>query len=93
MLTYWVQFGAYDIENYAKLYAGKLRDSGIDVTIISRRRASGRMIYFVRSQPLKTPEDAEALAQHSQQLIGADTLVGQTVPDGPIPDPSPTRHL
>ncbi len=93
MLTYWVQFGAYDIENYARLYAGKLRDSGLDVTIVSRRRASGRMIYFVRSPPLKSPEDAHALAQHSQQLVGGDTLVGQTVPDGRVPEPSPTRHL
>jgi len=93
MLAYWVQFGAYDIESYARLYANKLHDSGLDVTIISRRRASGRMIYFVRSPPLKTPEDARALAQHSQQLVGAETLVGQTVPDGLIPNPSPTQHL
>jgi cell division septation protein DedD len=92
-LTYWVQFGAYDIESYAKSYAGKLQNSGIDVAIISRQRPSGRVIYFVRSQPLKTPEDAQALAQHSQQLIGADTLVGQTVPAGSTPDPSPTQHL
>jgi len=92
-LTYWVQFGAYDIENYARLYASKLHDSGLDVTVISRRRASGRMIYFVRSPPLKSPEDAHALAQHSQHLVGGDTLVGQTVPDGRVPEPSPTRHL
>ncbi len=93
MLTYWVQFGAYDIDNYARLYATKLHDSGLDVTIISRRRPNGRMIYFVRSQPLKTPEEARALAQHSQQLVGGDTLVGQTVPDGPFPAPPPTQHL
>lgn len=93
VLTYWVQFGAYDIESYARLYASKLHGSGLDVTIVSRRRASGRMIYFVRSPPLKTPEDARALVQRSQQLVGGDTLVGQTIPDGRIPDSSPTQHL
>jgi cell division septation protein DedD len=87
-LTYWVQFGAYDIESYAQLYANKLQGSGIDAAVISRQRPNGRVIYFVRSQPLNSPEDAQALAQHSQQLIGADTLVGQI-----IPEPSPTQHL
>ncbi len=87
-LTYWVQFGAYDIESYAQLYARKLHDSGLDVAVISRQRPSGRVIYYVRSQPLKTPEDALALAQQSQQRNGGDTLIGQT-----IPDPSPTQHL
>ena len=93
MLTYWVQFGAYDVDSYARLYAKKLHDSGLDVTIVSRRRPNGRMIYFVRSQPLNTPEDARALAQHSQQLVGGDTLVGQTIPDGPFPAPPPTQRL
>jgi hypothetical protein len=93
MLTYWVQFGAYNFDSYARLYAEKLHDSGLDVTIVSRRRPNGRMIYFVRSQPLNTPEDAWALAQHSQQLVGGDTLVGQTVPDGPFPAPPPTQRL
>ena len=87
-LTYWVQFGAYDLENYAKLYASKLHDSGIDATVIARQRPSGRVIYLVRSRPLSTADEAQALARHSQQLVGAETLVGQTIPEAPA-----TRHL
>jgi cell division protein FtsN len=87
-LTYWVQFGAYDIESYAMLYAGKLRDSGLDVTVIARQRPSGRVIYLVRSHPLSTSDEAQDLARRSQQLVGADTLVGQTIPEAPA-----TRHL
>jgi len=87
-LTYWVQFGAYDIESYAKIYAGKLRDSGLDVIVIARQRPSGRVIYLVRSRPLSTSDEAQYLARRSQQLAGADTLVGQTIPEAPA-----TQHL
>jgi len=82
-LSYWVQFGAYNIESYANSYAKKLSDSGIPATVITRQRSNGHALYLVRSPPLPTPDDAQTLAQHSQQLLGADTLVGQTIPDPP----------
>jgi hypothetical protein len=56
--------------------------------VIARQRPSGRVIYLVRSRPLSTADEAQALARHSQQLVGAETLVGQTIPEAPA-----TRHL
>jgi cell division septation protein DedD len=87
-LSYWVQFGAYDIDSYANSYAKKLSDSGIPAAVITRQRANGHVLYLVRSPPLPTPDEAQNLARQGQQLLGADTLVGQTIPNGPIPNGS-----
>ena len=77
-MRYWVQFGAYDLEGYAKLLVAKLRESGFDATLIERRRADGRPLYLVRAVSLRSRVEAEKIAADGQGFLGTPTLVGQT---------------
>jgi cell division protein FtsN len=87
-LKYWVQFGAYDSEYYAKKLVETLRRDGIASELVKRLGPERRPIYFVRSPLLPDRDQARQLAERGETALGSATLLGQT-----LPATAPTRRL
>lgn len=79
-VKYWVQFGAYNIESYAKKLVVTLQHDGIAAELVTRPGAARRPFYFVRSPLLNDRNAAQRLAERGQTLLVSDTLLGQTLP-------------
>lgn len=73
-----IQFGAYAVEENARLTRAEIEAAGLHVLVTHEQNASGRMLYYVRSQPFTSRAAALAAAvavkEKAQRQANADPV-------------------
>jgi cell division protein FtsN len=72
---YWVEYGVFAGEHYAKRLQQILADHGLAAVVVATHAPSGRPLLRVRSPGIADHAEARAAADGAQQALGIGTLI------------------
>jgi cell division septation protein DedD len=86
---YWVEYGVFVGERYARRLQQALADHGLAATVVASHAPDGRPLLRVRSAAMADYAGARAAAASAEQALGIGTLVHRSAGESPAPTPAP----